>query len=86
MAYKQKRFAERFNKELDALGMPEHQQERLGLVVKMFHIQRHKAHAFLNGDSLPDPALLEYIAGVFEVNPEWLAGNDVARHLPSPNV
>lgn len=69
-----KLFAERLNKELDAIGVPTQSMERIEAFAKLVKIPKFKAEAFLEGISVPDPVLLEQIAEVLEVKAEWLLG------------
>lgn len=67
-------FAERINKALDDIGVPERQDERIEVFAKLVKIPRFKAEAFLNGSLLPDSALLQLLCTEFEVNEHWLLG------------
>ncbi|MBA3537726.1 MAG: hypothetical protein H0T84_14140 [Tatlockia sp.] len=75
-----KLFAERLNKELDAIGAPPRSFERIEVFAKLVKIPKFKAEAFLDGITIPDAILLERIAEEFEVNPEWLMGKSEQRH------
>lgn len=72
MPYKQ--FAERLNRELDAIGVPMRSDERIDVFSKLVKIPKFKAEAILNGISMPNEALLAVIAEELELNPLWLAG------------
>lgn len=69
-----KLFAERLNKELDAIDVPAQNLERIEAFAKLVKIPKFKAEAFLNGVYVPDPVLLEQIAEVLEVKGDWLIG------------
>lgn len=74
-----KLFAERLNKELDAIGVPPRSDERIEAFSKLVKIPKFKAEAFLNGITVPEPAVLNRIADEFEVNPDWLIGKSEHR-------
>lgn len=75
-----KLFAERLNKELDAIGVPPRSEERINAFSKLIKIPKFKAEAFLNGISIPDMTVLCRIADEFEVNADWLIGKSEQRH------
>lgn len=75
-----KRFSERLNKELDNIGAPESNSERIEVLSKLVKIPKFKAEALLNGATKPDAALLNMLAQEFEVNADWLVGKDESRH------
>jgi hypothetical protein len=70
-----KAFAERLNQELDAIGMPMLEKERIEAFSKLTKTPRFKAAALLNGTGEPDSHLLSQLALEFEVSEDWLAGN-----------
>ncbi|MBA2651491.1 MAG: hypothetical protein H0U73_04390 [Tatlockia sp.] len=74
-----KLFAERLNKELDAIGVPSHSLERVDVFSKLLKIPKFKADAFLEGITVPDEELLNRIAEEFEVNSDWLVGKSDQR-------
>lgn len=78
-----KLFAERLNKELDAIGVPPRSDERVEIFSKLVKIPKFKAEAFLNGIIIPDPILLKRIADEFEVNSNWLLGRSEQRQKKS---
>lgn len=69
-----KQFAERLNRELDAIGVPLRSDERIEVFSKLIKIPKFKAEALLNGITMPDEALLKVLAEELEVNPDWLIG------------
>lgn len=71
-----KRFAERLNHELDVIGLPETNNERVEAFAKMLKLQRFKAEALLNGMALPQEPLLSQLADELEVTVDWLLGSD----------
>ncbi|KTD24709.1 Uncharacterised protein [Legionella lansingensis] len=67
-------FSERLNKELDNIGVPPRNDERVEAFAKLVSIPKFKAEAFLNGIALPDIKVLTIISEELEVNPDWLLG------------
>ena len=72
MSYK--KFATRFNHELDAIGVTEHELERIETTAKLFKIPKFKAESLIHGNMLPNNELLQNIADEFEVPTKWLLG------------
>lgn len=72
---KNKVFAERFNRELTLLDLPEDQSDKLKAVAKVFGVSRHLANAMILGHMSPSEIELNRIAEVLEVCPQWLCGN-----------
>jgi hypothetical protein len=70
-----KLFAERLNHCLDETDAPSQVRERAVILSKMIDIPKQQAWALLEGQQLPDQALLQQIANEFEVEPDWLIGN-----------
>lgn len=75
-----KRFSERLNRELDNIGAPEANAERIEVLSKLVKIPKFKAEELLNGATNPDAALLDALAQEFEVSPAWLVGKDESTH------
>ena len=73
-------FSERLNRELDIIGVPQHNTERVEVFSKLMKIPRFKAGALLNGSFPPDPNLLESLANELEVSVEWLRGDTTRKH------
>jgi hypothetical protein len=69
-----KHFAERLNYCLNDTGAPAHVRERAVILSKMIDIPKQQAWAFLEGQMLPEPEMLQRIANEFEVDPKWLCG------------
>lgn len=69
-----KRFSERLNKELDNIGVPESNSERIEALSRLIRVPKFKAEAYLNGLYKPDEAVLKILAQELEVNPDWLIG------------
>lgn len=78
-----KQFAERLNRELDAIGVPLRSDERIEVFSKLIKIPKFKAEAMLNGISLPDDDLLKILADELEVNPDWLIGKSEQKQKKS---
>lgn len=74
MTMSAKIFSERLNHELDNIGLPERESERVDAFAKLFHIPKYKAEGYLQGLILPDQTLMQIIADELEVDPHWLAG------------
>jgi hypothetical protein len=74
-------FAERLNQELDNMGVPQHDDERVEAFRRLIDTQKFKAASILHGEIMPSPEILDKIAKVLEVDIEWLVGkNDSASH------
>lgn len=67
-------FSQRFNRELATLGFPEELAEKIKAVSKVFEISRHLANSLIFGHVLPEERLLDRIAAIMEVCPQWLSG------------
>ena len=74
-----KQFSERLNKELDDIGVPQRNNERVEVFAKLIKIPRFKAEAILNGQTQPEAPLLDILAIELEVNPDWLLGKSDKR-------
>lgn len=74
-----KLFAERLNKELDELGLPEPAHDRTDAFAKLIKIPRFKAEALLNGLSTQDLPLVALVAEELEVSVDWLLGKSDSR-------
>ncbi len=69
-----KSFAERLNSCLDDTGAPAQTRERAMILSKLLDIPKQQAWTFLEGQSMPEPEVLNLIATEFEVDPKWLSG------------
>ncbi|STX28124.1 Uncharacterised protein [Legionella beliardensis] len=69
-----KQFADRLNKELDNIGVPLLNNERVEVFAKLLKVPKFKAEAFLNGAAIPDSNLLAILADELEVSADWLLG------------
>ncbi len=72
-------FAQRFNRELSMLGLPDDLNEKTKAVSKVFGVTRHLANAMIFGQNLPSDSQLDNIAKILEVCPEWLGGSTNRR-------
>ena len=74
-------FSERLNQELDEMGVPSDNHERLTVLSKLLRIPRYKAQALLKGHSKANDPLIESLAEELEVSSEWLLGtSDEKQH------
>lgn len=73
-----KEFVERLGKELDSIGVPVLNSERIEIVAKLLKIPKFKAESLING-VIMDELIIRKIAGELEVNPEWLLGRSNKR-------
>lgn len=67
-------FAERLNAELDNIGLPQHEAERIEAFAKLIKTPRFKAESILHGQLIPNHEVLEIIANELEVSVDWLLG------------
>ena len=74
-----KEFSERLNKELDEIGVPLRNDERIEILAKLIKNPRFKAEAILNGNTGVEPPLLLLLANELEVNVDWLLGKSEKR-------
>jgi hypothetical protein len=68
-----KRFAEKLNHCLDETGAPAQVRERAAILSKMLDIPKQQAWSLLEGQQVPDQALMNKIATEFEVDLQWLS-------------
>jgi hypothetical protein len=66
-----KPFAEKLNKSLDEIGVPNN-KERPAILSKMLDIPRQLAWNLLEGYTLPTQELLERLVSEFEIDPDVL--------------
>ncbi len=71
-----KKFAERLNKALDDIGVPERSDERVEVFAKLIKAPKFKADAILNGAMPLDAHLLEMLSQELEVSEAWLLGEE----------
>ena len=75
-----KQFSERLNKELDEIGVPQRNDERIEVFAKLIKVPRFKAEALLNGNTNPEAPLLDLLSKELEVSADWLLGKSDKRH------
>lgn len=73
-------FAERLNAELDEIGMPQRNDERVETFAKFIDLPKFKAQAMLNGTNIPDEQVLSFLARQLEVSVSWLLGKADRKH------
>lgn len=73
-------FAERLNAELDEIGMPQRNDERVETFAKFIDLPKFKAQAVLNGTNIPDEQVLSFLARQLEVSVSWLLGKADRKH------
>lgn len=71
---KSKIFVERLNQQLDDIGVPTPETERIKAVSKMFKLHDAKVEQMLLGH-IPELKILQTLAQEFEVATEWLTGD-----------
>ncbi len=69
-----KLFSQRFNRELALIGFPEELAEKMKAITKVFQVNQHTATNLIFGHALPSPQLLDRIASILEICPQWLSG------------
>lgn len=74
VAQSAKHFAEKLNHCLDATDAPSHIRERATILSKLLDIPKQQAWGMLEGQQIPDHALMQRIANEFEVDLDWLTG------------
>lgn len=67
-------FSERLNRELDNIGLPQLEQERIEAFARLIKTPKFKAESILHGELIPNPELLQQIASELEVSVDWLMG------------
>ena len=71
-----KRFAEKLNQCLDQTDAPNQVRERAVILSKMLDIPKQQAWGLIEGQQVPDPALMQKIANEFEVDLKWLSNEE----------
>ena len=71
-----KYFAQRLNDCLSHTDAPTQMRERAAILSKMLDIPKQQAWGLLEGQQMPDQALLQKIADEFEVDAKWLSGEN----------
>lgn len=75
-----KRFSERLNRELDEIGVPPQQKERVAILAKLVNATPYKAQDILNGNIASTSPYIQILADEFEVSSEWLWGKSDKKH------
>lgn len=75
-----KQFSERLNQELDDIGVPQREDERVEVLAKLIKIPKFKAEALLNGSLTMEVPVLESLAKELEVSTDWLLGKCEKRN------
>ena len=73
-------FSERLNHELDNIGLPFLEEERIEAFAKLIHAKKFQAASILHGEIIPSTKVLETIAHELEVNVDWLIGKTKDEH------
>lgn len=71
-----KLFAERLNQCLNETGAPVNVRERAIILGRMIDISKQQAWSLLEGQQLPQENLIEMIAKEFDVDSNWLSGDN----------
>ncbi len=74
-----KLFSERLNNELDIIGVPSRNEQRIDAFAKLVKIPRFKAECLLTGKTMPESTLLSVLAQELEVSVAWLTGESDHR-------
>lgn len=69
-----KEFVEKLNQCLDDSDAPKALNKRAEALSVTLDISRQEAHSLLAAQQLPSDDMINQIANVFEVEPNWLAG------------
>lgn len=72
-------FAQRFNRELYSMDLPDDLTEKTKAISKVFLVTRHMANAMIFGNLVPPRDQLERIAEILDVCPKWLSGESDKR-------
>lgn len=73
-----KDFSIKLNEELDSMGFPMEDRERIHALSKVLKIKPFQAASILHGDCLPNLEVLNKIAIELEINAQWLF--DKSKH------
>lgn len=73
-----KEFSYQLNEELNAMGFPLEDQERIRALSKVLHIKPFQAAGILHGDFLPSADILNKISSELDINTLWLL--DKSKH------
>lgn len=67
-----KDFSIKLNDELDSMGFPMEDSERIRALSKVLEIKPFQAASILHGDCLPNADILNKISKELEINTRWL--------------
>lgn len=73
-----KDFSFKLNEELDVLGFPLGDQERVSALSKVLKIKRFEAASLLHGEILPSKELMDKLSIELQINSQWLI--DKSKH------
>jgi hypothetical protein len=73
-----KDFSFKLNEELDLLGFPIEDLERISALSKVLGIKRFEAASILHGEMLPNPELMNKLTTELQINMQWLI--DKTKH------
>ena len=73
-------FSERLTQELDNIGLPLPEEERVEAFAKLIHAKKFQAKSILHGEIIPSTDVLETIARELDVNIDWLIGKTDTQH------
>jgi hypothetical protein len=73
-----KDFSFKLNEELDLLGFPLEDHERISALSKVLGIKRFEAASILHGEMLPNDELIDKITTELQINMQWLI--DKTKH------
>lgn len=77
-------FAQRFNREIALMGLPDNLNEKTKAVAKVFGVTRHLANAMIFGHAVLSEAQMDKIGQILEVCPKWLSGETERRKTYTP--
>ncbi|HBB53677.1 MAG TPA: hypothetical protein DCZ80_07230 [Legionellales bacterium] len=73
-----KDFSFKLNEELDLLGFPTGDLERISALSKVLGIKRFEAASILHGEMLPNAELMNKLTTELQINMQWLI--DKTKH------
>lgn len=77
-------FAQRFNREIALMGLPDDLNEKTKAVAKVFGVTRHLANAMIFGHAVLSESQMDKIGQILEVCPKWLSGETERRKAYTP--
>jgi hypothetical protein len=73
-----KDFSFKLNEELDLLGFPTGDHDRISALSKVLGIKRFEAASILHGEVLPNNEIINKISTELQINTQWLM--DKSKH------